>query len=418
MATVTSYTLKNGQTRYEVQVYAGRSPRTGKPTNFHKRGFVSSEEANNWAKMKAAEIVVHPTATGYRLNMTIESWLRDWIDHFKVNVKEGSMIIYRYQVDHYLIPKIGHYRLGQYTPDVHQRFILGLLNHGGENGAPLSRASVNIINGTLSNALKKAVSLGYLPMNPTSGVEFPRQSTSESQLHYWTREQADAFLEALHDEQDPVWYYFFLTILDLGLRKGEAMALRWSDIDLEQNTVEITKTRLYRAETGAHSQDIILDDPKYPASFRTLYMTDRLSEALIEFNRAWYSRREVVKLAPTTQLDGGQDFIFRYSTQMRHRLKVLRDRSTNGTFERARLRAGLPKIVVHDLRHTLGVLLRESGVPLEDIKDILGHKDVSTTLIYAQISPKVKKSATKKLNDYLAKSKKKSPQRAPKTDHG
>ncbi len=67
----------------------------------------------------------------------------------------------------------------------------------------------------------------------------------------------------------------------------------------------------------------------------------------------------------------------------------------------------MPKIKVHDGRHTYAVRLRQAGVPLEDIKDLLGHKDVATTQIYAQISPEVKKRATDILDDYIENSERK-----------
>lgn len=414
MASISGYKLKNGQQRYRVQLYAGTNPATGKAKNMKRDGFRSYDEANAWAKVQAGAAINNPAHSGYRLNMRIGDWLHDWITTFKVNVKEGSMIVYRYNIEHYLVPKIGHYTFGEYTPAVHQRFIIEMLDHGGKNGAPLSRNTVNIINGTLSNALQKAVKLGYIPKNNAAGVEFPRSAgTAKRKLHYWTREQASTFLDAAKDEKEPVWYYFFLTILDLGLRKGEAMALRWDDVDFTANTVEINKNRLYRAETGEHNGEIILDDPKFPTSNRTIYMTDRLRAALIDLNHEWYPQPTIVSLDNEARVQPSHDFIFRF-VNGRFRGKVLRDRSTNGAFERIRKRVALPRIVIHDLRHTLGVFLRESGVPLEDIRDVLGHKDVSTTLIYAEVTPAIKQQATVKLNEFLADGKKKNPKRVPK----
>lgn len=64
-------------------------------------------------------------------------------------------------------------------------------------------------------------------------------------------------------------------------------------------------------------------------------------------------------------------------------------------------RAGLPHLNVHGCRHTYGVCLRESGVSLKDIKDLMGHSDLGTTRIYAEITPKVKDQAVSKLNNFL-----------------
>lgn len=416
MASIRKYKNKYGQSRYEVTGYARFNSGNQKQVNFHKRGFRSNEEATSWAKNKEAELANNDRLRDDKSGMHIEEWMNDWLAHYKVNVKEGSMIIYRYNVAHYINPNIGKYRLGDYTPTVHQRFILDLLDHGGQDGEPLSYGSVNIINSTISNAFAKAVTLGYVRQNPTQGVEFPRSvKEREPQLHYYTREQAAAFLESAKDERDPIWYYFFLTILDLGLRKGEAMALQWNDIDFETNTIQINKTRLYRAETGQHVNDIIVDDPKFPASNRILYMSDRVHDALFELNNAFYPVGNILKLPSHHATAGGDDMVFRYSWSKRYAGLPIRDRSTNGAFERIYKRAGLPKIKIHDLRHTFGVFLRESGVSLEDIKDILGHKDISTTQIYAEITPHIIKSATKKYNRYIDPDDKKSPKGLPKS---
>jgi integrase len=400
MASINKYQLKSGKYRWEVRGYAGYDSGKGINKTYHKAGFRSFDEANRYGKRIENEIA-NDTDSGRRGTMKLRDWLTKWITKYKVNVKEGSMIIYRYQVDHYLIPNIGGYTFRQYTPAIHQDFILRLLKHGGANGAPLSYHSVVIINATLSNAFRKAKQLGYVTANPTEGVEFPRNTLpDETELHYWTVTESDLFLRASARERDPVWFAFFLTILDLGLRKGEAMALQWKDINLSSNTVSITKTRLYRAEKGEHKDDIIIDDPKYPASNRTLFMTPRLVKVLKDFNRLFYGNAAVIRKGQKA-FPGANDLIFRYSWSQRNQYLPIRDRSTNGAFERIRRRAGLPKIKIHDLRHTHGVMLREAGVPLDDIRDILGHKSIETTEIYAQITPKVMKSANQKYIEYL-----------------
>jgi integrase len=400
MASINKYQLKSGKYRWEVRGYAGYDSGKGINKTYHKAGFRSFDEANRYGKHIENELA-NDTESGRRGTMKLRDWLNQWITKYKVNVKEGSMIVCRYQVEHYLIPNIGGYTFRQYTPAIHQDFILGLLKHGGKDGAPLSYHSVSIINATLSNAFKKAKQLGYVTTNPTEGVEFPRAVKPEkTKLHYWSVTESDVFLQEAIRERDPVWYVFFLTILDLGLRKGEAMALQWKDVNLSDNSISITKTRLYRAEKGEHKNDIIIDDPKFPASNRTLFMTPRLVQALAAFNRLFYGNTTYVRKGKKA-FAGPNDLIFRYSWSEKDRGIPLRDRSTNGAFERIRKRAGLPKIKIHDLRHTHGVMLREAGVPLDDIKNILGHKSIETTEIYAEITPKVVKSANQKYIEYL-----------------
>ncbi|MCI1986437.1 MAG: site-specific integrase [Lactobacillus sp.] len=301
MATIRSYTLKSGQVKYEVTGYARVNKGTKQQQNYHKKGFDSAEEARDWAKRKASDLVAEKRTGRQQYNMLVKDWLTEWITKYKINVKEGSMIVYRYNVNHYIIPNVGGYTLGEYTPTVHQQFILDMLDHGGDKGKPLSYNSVSIINGTLSNAFNKAVKLHYIDSNPTVAVEYPRSVKKDAKrLHYWSVPQADTFLEAVKKDSNRTWYYFFLTVLDLDLRKGEALALTWDDIDFANNTLDISKTRLYRAEVHEHAVEIIIDDSKYPASFRTLYMTDRLRVALMEYRGLWYPTNDVIDIS-----DGG-----------------------------------------------------------------------------------------------------------------
>jgi len=84
----------------------------------------------------------------------------------------------------------------------------------------------------------------------------------------------------------------------------------------------------------------------------------------------------------------------------------IRSRSVNTAWERIIKKAKLPKIKIHDGRHTHAVRLRQAGVPLDDIKDLLGHKDVKMTQVYAHISPEVKIRAISKLDEYIEQEKK------------
>ena len=311
MSLIKSYELKNGKKRYEVYCYLGTDGR-GKEKRIHRRGFIKEADAKRFAKNIESDVINNKINASFKGNMLLSDYLTDWLNEYKINVKEGSMILYRYNVNHYLIPNIGHYQLAKYTYDIHQRFITSLFETGGKDGGPLSKNTINIINSTLSNALAKAVKLGFIQVNPTLHVEFPKKYESiDSPLHFWTVEQAETFLEFAKKEREPLWYPFFLTILDLGLRKGEAMALTSNDVDLKNNTIDIKRTRLYRREKGDLKDAIILDDPKTHASIRQLHLTERLKAALIDQFEIFLENKKVISISNSTDIKE-DDFIFRY----------------------------------------------------------------------------------------------------------
>ena len=130
----------------EFYIFAGVDPQTGKEIKFI--GAVSNRKiAQQEATLAEAEIIKgHSHYQTERILMA--DYLNQWITKLKVNVKEGSMIIYRYNLKKYIIPKIGDIRLAKYTLKEHQEFISSLFNDS------LSLNTVKLINGTLHNALK------------------------------------------------------------------------------------------------------------------------------------------------------------------------------------------------------------------------------------------------------------------------
>ncbi|MGR3742151.1 tyrosine-type recombinase/integrase [Companilactobacillus sp. DQM5] len=382
MARIVPYKLKSGLTKYEVFCYIGVDG-SGKEKKIHKRGFDTERSAKKYANKIERDVMDNKITTDYKGNMTIAEYLNKWISEYKVNVKEGSMIAYRYQVEHYLIPKIGKYKMADYSFKMHQDFINELLDHGGKDQQPLKRNTVSLINLTLSNAFSKAKKLGLIPYNPTLNVEFPKEEAKIEQNH-WNIEQLEIFLKYAEYEADKVWYLFFLTLIELGIRKGEAMALCWKDINFKNNTIFIRRNRLYRSEVGENVGSIVLDTTKSIGSTHKIFMTERLSSNLKLFKDYTESIRDIVSINNADNDLTIDDFIFRYSFYKRNKGNVLRSRAVDGAFTRITKNAELPKITIHGLRHSHAIIMREAGIPLEDIQAQLGHTSIKSTQIYAK----------------------------------
>lgn len=404
MATIRQYELKNGAKRWEFQVYLGRDAGTGKQINKHQQGFKTEEDAKLAAKQMELQALKNEYDYHDTKKYTVGEYLDFWINDLKQDVKEGTLIVHRYNIKRYIKPYIGKYSLTKYDLKAHQQFINKLFTAKGlgRSKQGLSWGTVKLVNATLGTALKKAVKLGYIDKNPTVGVEFPRKyqpTLKDKKLHYWSAEQVDKFLEtAEHDGGDPMWYLFFLIIFDAGLRVGEVMALKWSDLDFKTGSLNVERERLYRAEKPGK---IVIDTTKTMAGTRQVPMTERLQEAAIDYKNNRISRRyhdDVIDLEEREAFN--RDFVFRY-VRGSGKDHVVRSRATTTAFNRIIKKAGLPHIRIHDGRHTNAVRLRQSGVSLDDIGDLLGHKDPSTTKIYAEVTPLVKEKAIQKLDDFL-----------------
>lgn len=405
MASIKSYTLKNGQERWEYFVSNGRDKGTGRQNKIHKRGFKKRKDALDAAKIVEGQIASEDFVKENPQKMTISKFMNIWINEYKNNVKEGSRIVYRDAIRMYIDPYIGKYQLNKYKPVDHQKFINNLFTNKelGKNKNGLSYNTVKIVNAALSNAFKKAQKLGYVKSNPTYFVEFPldkvkEKTNKEKKLEFYTLEQENLFLDTARNFDEYMWYVFFLIIFDLGLRKGEIMALRWFNFDFKDNILTFDKQRLYRKEQPGQ---VILDDVKTDAGKRSLKMTNRVRNSVLELYSINYDLTSNV--LPMT--NSNQDFLF-----INHRGKnvglPIRQRSVDTAWHRIIKKANLPKIRIHDGRHTNAARLRQAGVPLEDIKDMLGHKNVKTTEIYAHVSPEVKERAVNRLELYQMQHKK------------
>ena len=403
MASIKPYNLKNGELRYEVFISNGVDPGTKRQNKIHKKGFRSWDEADTFAKITEGEIAKGNYKKDDVKHLTIEHFLKTWITDYKLSVKEGTRIVHRDNIRMYINPYIGKHRLTTYSRADHQKFInmLFTLNGKGRSKKGLSFNTVKLVNATLSNAYKKAIQLGYVSENPTDFVEFPLPPKKEKIPPHYTASEVDLFYEAAKKEKEPFWYPFFLLIFDCGLRKAEVMALRWSDFNFEKNFVDVQRERLYRAEVKENKDAIIIDDTKTPAGERDQPITQRTKFALLEFYKYFY---DLIGVTPLEK--NNSDYVFIY-TSSSSKGKIVRNRSVNGASVRIARKAGLSPIKVHDGRHTYAIRMRQAGVDLDDIKDLLGHKDISTTQIYASVTPEVKERSVKKFEEYLEAQKKK-----------
>lgn len=377
--------------------YQGMDTGTGKQKQVHRQGFKTKRAAQDAAKLIEAEAVANNRLSNSKANMTLGEYLIYWIDNLKVNVKVDTIQIHRRNIRFYINPRIGDYQLKDYSFNVHQKFINNLFTEEGA-GRPkhgYGWNTVQSINQTLSNALEKAVRLDYIKVNPTRHVEFNRKYRPEvRKMRYFTKEQTDKFLKAAQLEHLSLWYPFFLLMFDCGLRVGENLALRWSRVDFKHRMISIDTIRIYNSEVKVNDiglKDMMLDTPKTTKSIRKIPLTDRAYDALLDLFKQTHPN-EIIKLN-RSDIDLN-DFIFIKPTGKFHGY-LLAITSAQVAMPRICDCAGIPRLNVHGCRHTYGVRLREAGVDINDIQDLMGHVDSETTKLYAEITPKLRKTQLK-----------------------
>lgn len=188
-------------------------------------------------------------------------------------MKENTYKLHERNVQKKILPLIGHMKIKDLTPTHYQKIINKLADQ--EN----SKRTVEIIHTTLSNAMNKAVSLEMLSKNPCSGVTIPNKAINQlkedEDLEYLSKDEVIRFLDAALKEN---WNYFILfkTLIDTGLRKGEALALQVLDLDFTENKIKVYKTLNY----DVLDIDKMFGPPKTETSYRKILIDESLAALL------------------------------------------------------------------------------------------------------------------------------------------
>ena len=246
----------------------------------------------------------------------------------------------------------------------------------------LAPRTVNYIHTTLSKALKDAVADGLITRNPASSVKTPRPKKKE--ISPLSSEQAKAFLEAVRGNR---FEAAFVVALHCGLREGEILGLKWSDVDMDAGTLQVRRT-LSEALAGH------LFEPPKNGKGRRIKLTARAVDALR--NHLTRQIEEIESLGDRYR-DQGLVFPSRVGTPMN--AKNLTARS----FKPLLKKAGLPDIRFHDLRHTFATLMLQNGEHPKVVQEMLGHATIAITMdTYSHVLPNMQRDAVDRLEVLLS----------------
>jgi len=308
---------------------------------------------------------------------TVGQFLTCWLaDTAKPSVRPLTYETYEAIVRRHIEPEVGRITLSKLTPQDVQR----LLNNKLESG--LSPRRVRHIHSVLRNALGQAHRWGMVARNVATLVSPP--SVKRSEIQPFSPEQARAFLQATKGDRLEALYSVALAV---GLRRGEALGLRWQDVDLERGTLTVNKS-LQRI-----GSKLTLVEPKTAGSRRTIVLPEvaltalkahraRQNEERLKMGPLWQENKLVFTTTVGTPLEAG-------NVARRNFKKLLRS-------------ADLPDIRFHDLRHTAATLLLAQGIHPRVVMEILGHSQISLTMnTYSHVLPTLQHEAASKIDAIL-----------------
>lgn len=234
----------------------------------------------------------------------------------------------------------------------------------------------------LKGALREAVSLELIPKNPCDHVA-PPKSPKVVTATAWEPEEVAAFLEFVKREA-PWRYPILLTVLTLGLRRGEVLGLKWED--LRENTLSVRRGVVDGRGTAPY-----LDTPKTPGSVRELKLAPTFTQILEEW-------RETLKVAAMAAPDWSEQGLMFPSEKG----TIQSPRNLSRAFDALLKRSGVREIRFHDMRHTYTTLALQHGLDVKVVSRRLGHTNVAMTLnIYRQITESDQDSAALDLSELL-----------------
>lgn len=375
---ITEVKKKNGATVYRASVYLGVDQVTGKKVKTKVTGRTQKE-----VKQKAKQEKIAFQQDGFtRFQATSIASYRElaelWWESYKYTVKPNTQDNVKKLLDNHVLPLFGIYKLDKLTTPLIQSIVNKLADktNKGEPGAYLHYDKIHALN---KRILQYGVTMQAISSNPARDVVLPRntQKAKRKKVKHFENQDLKKFLDYLggldqakyRNLYEATLYKFLLAT---GCRINEALALSWSDIDLGNATISITKTLNHLGQ---------INSPKSKASYRDIdidqgTITMLKTYQLRQIQEAWkLGRTETVVFS---------DFIHDYPNNktLGNRLKT--------RFKRA----GVPNIGFHGFRHTHASLLLNSGIPYKELQYRLGHSTLSMTMdIYSHLSKENAKKA-------------------------
>jgi integrase len=371
---------KRGSTwQYRIKY---KDPFTQASKELSKGGFKTKKEAQIHAKNAEDKLNSGFDSDGSEL---LRDYLIDWLNEYKKgNVRKNTYILHERNVKTKIIPYFKNVKLNAVTPIMYQKFINSLSDQD------YSRRTIEIIHTTMTNAMKTAVKpLKKIEDNPCEGVTIPKKNQKkEKQLQYIKSEDVSTFLK-LARQDNYLYYIFFRTLLETGMRKGEAAALQRSDIDLKNGYIEITKSLDFQIKEGEE----LFGETKTYESERRIKIGDSLTKELTTHLK-WINENKVVF-----------NEIYRHDLDLmfcREDGNFLPKSTLFNAFRRITSKMGIDPLPIHGLRHTHAVMLLESGADMKFIQQRLGHKSIQITSdVYSHISKRLEDNSVETYEKYM-----------------
>ena len=313
-----------------------------------------------------------PTKASLREYLT-----KAWLPAVKATVRPSTYNSYVQHVECHIAPHIGSVKLAKLTGSQVNALYAKLAESGKKDGKTgLSPMTVHHVHSCLHKACKDAVRWGHISRNPLDAADPPRKKGDGTrEMQTWTKEQLKSFLVSIADHRlSALWR----TIAMTGMRRGEALGLRWLDVDLEAERLSVRRALI------PTNRDVVVSEPKTAKGRRVI----ALDPGTVEILKAQAARQLEEQAQPRERwVETGLVFTAENGS-------ALDPESVSRYWRQAVKHSLLPPIRLHDLRHTHATLALQAGIHPKVVSERLGHATVSITLdTYSHAIPAMQEEA-------------------------
>ena len=368
---------QRGDDSWQLRVHAGRDPGTGRKRYVERTFRGNKRNASKALAAMVAEVDQRPV--GSLGKGTVAALCREWLAHATPSFSPKTVETTRMYIEDPIIPVLGSTQVAKLTPSDLDRFYRQLLEVGRSRG-PYAPATIRRVHGIIRRALTQGVRWGWITHNSAIDASPPRVPLKELKPP-----DPDQVVRVFHlaEESDPELATFIMLAASSGARRGELLALRWSDIDLDRGRLSIERGIVRVGD------DIIEQGTKTHQS-RRISLDAGTVAALRAHEVLMIQRAQAASSVITSQ-----SFVFSHSVDCS---SPWHPDSTSRAFRRICQQAGVEDVRLHDLRHYVATRLLAAGVDVRTVAGRLGHRNPSTTLnVYSHFVPETDQEAAETL---------------------
>jgi integrase len=297
-------------------------------------------------------------------DITVGEWAETWLKTYKCGVEYNTQKMYKVIVNNYLIKPLGGLKL----KDVKTAHLQHIVNENESKSWVVKKFRL-----TVNQIMEQAIINDLIIKNPAKGIKLPVINKKQGKRALTEIETAKIKKLALDDKTN----FFVNLLLYTGMRRGEALAITKSDINLERMEISVNKTLVFVA-----NQSVVKPTPKTNAGFRNIPILEPFRKTLIEY---------------VNSIDTDMLFV----TSSGNSFSETAYRRMWGKFVKA---MDTKEITAHIFRHNFATILYNAEVDLKSAQYILGHSNISVTMdVYTHLNNQKKSEATNKLNEFLTK---------------